>query len=170
VTAAKQLESSREQTGDAAGAGHQIRQAGLYNGMIAPLSDTIRGAIWYQGNRTRPIRPMRNFTAAVPANDRELARAWGQGASRSTMCSWPLSNPWELAGSYAISRRRLECQYRAGAWRSTWGSDRYTPTNNRQWATGCTCGSRTTYGERINFGGTDLSQVTFSRFDGTDLV
>lgn len=54
------------------------RRAGLYNGMLTPLTFyTIRGAIWYQGesNSLRPIQYRKLFPAMI----HDWRRAWGEG-------------------------------------------------------------------------------------------
>jgi len=54
------------------------RPAGLFNGMIAPLTRyTIKGVIWYQGesNTDRPTQYRKLFPALIA----DWRRAWGQG-------------------------------------------------------------------------------------------
>jgi sialate O-acetylesterase len=54
------------------------RRAGLYNGMLTPLTSyAIRGVIWYQGesNSLRPTQYRKLFSAMI----RDWRRAWGEG-------------------------------------------------------------------------------------------
>jgi len=60
------------------GPDHQHRTAGLYNGMIAPLTPyAIKGAIWYQGesNASRAYQYRKLFPAMI----RNWRADWGQG-------------------------------------------------------------------------------------------
>ena len=63
------------------GPGHQNTPAGLYNGMIAPLTPyAIRGAIWYQGEANagegRAYQYRRLFASMIES----WRKAWGEGS------------------------------------------------------------------------------------------
>jgi sialate O-acetylesterase len=63
------------------GPGHQNTPAGLYNGMIAPLTPyAIRGVIWYQGESNANANEARLYRRLFPAMIESWRKQWGQGS------------------------------------------------------------------------------------------
>jgi sialate O-acetylesterase len=62
------------------GPGHQWQPAGLYNGMIAPLTPyAVRGFIWYQGESNAVPSRSTFYHRLFSTMIRDWRRAWGQG-------------------------------------------------------------------------------------------
>ena len=62
------------------GPGHQNTPAGLYNGMIAPLTPyAIRGAIWYQGESDADERRAWRYRRMFGAMIQDWRNHWGEG-------------------------------------------------------------------------------------------
>lgn len=67
--------------GQPLGPGHPHTPAGLFNGMIAPLTPyNIRGAIWYQGESNAGKGHGYLYRQLFEAMIRDWRQAWGQGA------------------------------------------------------------------------------------------
>ena len=63
------------------GPGHQNTPAGLYNGMIAPLTPyAIRGVIWYQGESNASATEARLYRRLFPAMIESWRKQWGEGS------------------------------------------------------------------------------------------
>jgi sialate O-acetylesterase len=62
------------------GPGHQWQPAGLYNGMIAPLTPyAVRGFIWYQGESNATPSRAHFYHRLFSTMIRDWRAAWGQG-------------------------------------------------------------------------------------------
>lgn len=62
------------------GPGHQWQPAGLYNGMIAPLTPyAVRGFIWYQGESNATPARAHYYHRLFSTMIRDWRRAWGLG-------------------------------------------------------------------------------------------
>jgi sialate O-acetylesterase len=67
--------------GPPVGPGHQNTPAGLYNGMIAPLTPyAIRGVIWYQGESNASASEARLYRRLFPAMIESWRKQWGEGS------------------------------------------------------------------------------------------
>jgi sialate O-acetylesterase len=63
------------------GPGHQNTPAGLYNGMIAPLTPyAIRGVIWYQGESNASANEARLYRRLFPAMIESWRKEWHEGS------------------------------------------------------------------------------------------
>lgn len=66
--------------GPPAGPGHQNTPAGLYNGMIAPLTPyTIRGVIWYQGESNASENHACRYRRLFGTMIEDWRKKWGEG-------------------------------------------------------------------------------------------
>ncbi len=82
------------------GPGHQNTPAGLYNGMIAPLTPyAIRGVIWYQGESNASSSEAHLYSRLFPAMIESWRKYWGEGsfpfyfvqlANYQTNSWWPI--------------------------------------------------------------------------------
>jgi sialate O-acetylesterase len=63
------------------GPGHPNTPAGLYNGMIAPLTPyAIRGVIWYQGESNASANEARLYRRLFPAMIESWRKQWAEGS------------------------------------------------------------------------------------------
>ena len=82
VAAAKKSgQKAPAKPGEPMGPGHQNTPAGLYNGMIAPLTPyAIRGVIWYQGESNASATEARLYRRLFPAMIESWRQQWGEGS------------------------------------------------------------------------------------------